>query len=368
MKFTCEKNALVSAISVASRTVAQKSTIPALEGIYIRAGVKLTLSGYNLETGITISVDADIQETGACIMPSRLFFDIIRKLPDDTVSISVDENFKVSIRGGISSFSITAMSSEDYPELPEVDSEKGIDLPQSELKAMIGGTSFAVSENQARPIHTGCLFELDGSRLNVAAVDGYRLSVRRETIEGMSGEMKFVVPGASLREIERILGEDDEPGEIFPDRKNILFRIGGTMLITRLIEGEFLNSRAAIPNDFEHVVDIDSHELISSIERVSLIVSEKLKNPVRFHFDGNYVQLSCVTAIGKSYDECPIDGCIEDLEIGFNNRYMLDALRASGTEKGRLQLKGSLNPIVISPTEGDKFTYLVLPVRLRAND
>lgn len=155
MKFTCEKNALVSAISVASRTVAQKSTIPALEGIYIRAGVKLTLSGYNLETGITISVDADIQETGACIMPSRLFFDIIRKLPDDTVSISVDENFKVSIRGGISSFSITAMSSEDYPELPEVDSEKGIDLPQSELKAMIGGTSFAVSENQARPIHTG---------------------------------------------------------------------------------------------------------------------------------------------------------------------------------------------------------------------
>ena len=153
MKFTCEKNALVSAISVASRTVAQKSTIPALEGIYIRAGVKLTLSGYNLETGITISVDADIQETGACIMPSRLFFDIIRKLPDDTVSISVDENFKVSIRGGISSFSITAMSSEDYPELPEVDSEKGIDLPQSELKAMIGGTSFAVSENQARPIH-----------------------------------------------------------------------------------------------------------------------------------------------------------------------------------------------------------------------
>ena len=142
MKFTCEKNALVSAISVASRTVAQKSTIPALEGIYIRAGVKLTLSGYNLETGITISVDADIQETGACIMPSRLFFDIIRKLPDDTVSISVDENFKVSIRGGISSFSITAMSSEDYPELPEVDSEKGIDLPQSELKAMIGGTTY----------------------------------------------------------------------------------------------------------------------------------------------------------------------------------------------------------------------------------
>ena len=177
MKFTCEKNALVSAISVASRTVAQKSTIPALEGIYIRAGVKLTLSGYNLETGITISVDAEIQQTGACIMPSRLFFDIIRKLPGDTVSISVDEKFKVSIRGGISSFSITAMSSEDYPELPEVESDKGISLPQNELKAMIGGTSFAVSENQARPIHTGCLFEVEDSSITVVAVDGYRLAL-----------------------------------------------------------------------------------------------------------------------------------------------------------------------------------------------
>ena len=170
MKFTCEKNALVSAISVASRTVAQKSTIPALEGIYIRAGVKLTLSGYNLETGITISVDAEIQQTGACIMPSRLFFDIIRKLPGDTVSISVDEKFKVSIRGGISSFSITAMSSEDYPELPEVESDKGISLPQNELKAMIGGTSFAVSENQARPIQTGCLMEVTEDSVTMVAV------------------------------------------------------------------------------------------------------------------------------------------------------------------------------------------------------
>ena len=238
MKFTCEKNALVSAISVASRTVAQKSTIPALEGIYIRAGVKLTLSGYNLETGITISVDADIQETGACIMPSRLFFDIIRKLPDDTVSISVDENFKVSIRGGISSFSITAMSSEDYPELPEVDSEKGIDLPQSELKAMIGGTSFAVSENQARPIHTGCLFEVADDSITVVAVDGYRLALRRWKAEEPIGRtLKFVVPAAALKEAEKILGDTDETCTFFLGSKHILFTIGEATLVCRLLEG-----------------------------------------------------------------------------------------------------------------------------------
>ena len=155
--------------------------------------------------------------------------------------------------------------------------------------------------------------------------------------------------------------------EIFPDSKNILFRIGGTTLITRLIEGEFLNYRAAIPNDFEHVVDIDSHELISSIERVSLIVSEKLKNPVRFHFDGNYVQLSCVTAIGKSYDECPIDGCIEDLEIGFNNKYMMDALKAAPQDKVTLELSSPITPCIIVPAEGEEnFLFMVLPVRLKA--
>ena len=192
MKFTCEKTQLVSAISVASRTVAQKSAITGLEGILVRAGVKVMLTGYNLETGITVSVDADVQENGACIMPARLFFDIVRKLPDDTVSIQVDENFKVSIKGGISSFTITALSADDYPELPDVDSEKGIRVPQCELKAMISGTIFAVSENQARPIHTGILFEVDNDSITSVAVDGYRLALRREPVEGYGGG----IPGA----------------------------------------------------------------------------------------------------------------------------------------------------------------------------
>ena len=213
MKFSCEKNLLVSAISVASRTVAMKSAIPALEGIYIRAGVKVMLSGYNLETGITVGVDAEIRETGEAIFPARLFFDIVRKLPDDTVEVSVDENFKVSIRGGISSFSITAMSAEDYPELPDVESEKGVMLPQKQLKEMISGTIFAVSENQARPIHTGCLFEVADDGITVIAVDGYRLALRRWTPEGGVGrQMKFVAPAAALKEVEKILTDSDDAG------------------------------------------------------------------------------------------------------------------------------------------------------------
>ena len=389
MKLSCEKEILLGLLGTASRAVTGKSSMPLLEGLLICADAStLTVTGYDMSMGIRTTTETDVVEPGSIeaatesqkslltlrtndeviVIKAKLLLDIVRKLPNDVVYIETDDKLMTTVKCGRAVFNLAATEADEFPALAEVSSATGFSLPQNILKSMISQTIFSVSDNESKPIHTGCLFELDGSRLNVAAVDGYRLSVRRETIEGMSGEMKFVVPGASLREIERILGEDDEPVEIFPDQKNILFRIGGTTLITRLIEGEFLNYRAAIPNDFEHVVSIDSHELISSIERVSLIVSEKLKNPVRFHFDGNYVQLSCVTAIGKSYDECPIDGCIEDLEIGFNNRYMLDALRASGTEKVRLQLKGSLNPIVISPTEGDKFTYLVLPVRLRAND
>lgn len=370
MKFTCEKNALVNAVSVASRTVAQKSTIPALEGIYIRAGVKLTLSGYNLETGITISVEADIQETGACIMPARLFFDIIRKLPDDTVSISVDERFKVSIRGGISSFSITAISSEDYPDLPEVESEKGISLPQTELKTMISGTSFAVSENQARPIHTGCLFEVEDAAITVVAVDGYRLALRRWTAEKPIGrKLKFVVPASALKEVEKILSDTDENCVFYVGSKHILFTIGEATLVCRLLEGEFLDWRRVLPQNQPIRLGVNVAKITASIERVGLIISEKLKSPVRCRFGENTADFRSVSTIGEAHDVCQIAGDGQDMEIGFNCRYLLDALRAIPDAECMMELVNGLSPIVMSPCdEKDRYRYMVLPVRLKAGE
>ena len=356
MKFSCEKETLLNLLNIASRAVTGKSSMPLLEGLLLAADADtLTITGYDLSMGIRTTAQVDVVEPGRIVLNSRLFCDIVRKLPQDVVYLETDDKLMTT-------------EADEYPALADVASDKGLSLPQPILKSMIAQTIFSVSDNESKPIHTGCLFEIEGSRLNVVAVDGYRLSVRRETVEGVPGDMKFVVPGTSLREIERILDDDDDIVEIFPDSKNILFRIGSTTLITRLIDGEFLNYRAAIPKEFEHEVSADRQELIQCIERVSLIVSEKLKNPIRFHFDGSYVQMSCVTAIGKSYDECPFDGSIENLEIGFNNRYILEALRAAGDEQVKLQLKGALNPMIISPMEGDKYTYLVLPVRLKAND
>ena len=369
MKFTCEKNQLVSAISVASRTVAQKSAISGLEGILVRAGVKVMLTGYNLETGITVSVDADIQETGACVMPARLFFDIIRKLPDDTVSIQVDESFKVSIKGGISSFTITALSADDYPELPDVDSEKGIRVPQNELKAMISGTIFAVSENQARPIHTGVLFEVDNDSITSVAVDGYRLALRRYLPEeSLERTLKFVAPAAALKEVEKILGDTDDPATFYPGSKHILFTIGDATLVCRILEGEFLDWRRVLPQNNPVKLVGNVSRLTDSIERVGLVISEKLKSPVRCKFGDNAAELRTVSTIGEAYDVCPIAGDGKDLEIGFNCKYLLDALRAVPDSECTLEMINGLSPIVLNPTEGNRYSYIVLPVRLKAGE
>lgn len=370
MKFTCEKALLVSAISVASRTVAPKSAIPSLEGLLVKAGVKVMLTGYNLETGITVGVPADIAEPGECIMPARLFFDIIRKLPDDEVTVSVDESFRVSIRGGISSFTITAMTAEDYPELPDVESEKGIPVPQRELREMISGTIFSASENMARPIHTGCLFEIADESVTVVAVDGYRLALRRYIPEQpLERTVKFVAPAAALKEVEKILDDTDDPAVIYLGTKHILFMIGDATLVCRILEGEFLDWRRVLPQNNPIKVAANVREVTDSIERVSLVISEKIKSPVRCTFGYNTADFRTTSTIGEAHDMCATAGDGKDLEIGFNSRYLLDALRAVPTPEVSLELINGLSPIVLNPCDGSgKFSYMVLPVRLKAGE
>ena len=366
MKFTCEKALLVSAISVAGRTVSPKSNIPCLEGILLRAGIGVQLTGFNLETGITVKVAAAVTEAGLCVMPARLFFDIVRKLPDDEVTIEVDSNLQVSIRGGASSFKITAMDADDYPDLPDVNSERGISIPQNALREMIGGTIFSVSENQARPIHTGCLMEVRDDGITMVAVDSFRLARRTWHSEKPIGrEMKFVVPATGLREVEKILSETDEPVVFTLGVKHILFEIGDATLVCRILEGEFIDWRRVVPTDNSIILTANVSELMSSIERVSLIVSEKIKSPVRCLFTENLADFKTVNTIGSAHDTCSISGNGKELEIGFNCRYLLDALRAVPSTEVTLELKNGLSPIVFTPVD-DKtdFSYMVLPVRL----
>ena len=327
MKFSCEKALLQAAISTTSRAVSPKSSIPALEGILLEAGSDLRLTGYNLETGIRTIVPADIREEGTLVLGARLFGEIVRKLPDDIVTFQ-SENYMVNIKCGMSEFNILGTDPEEFPELPTVEYQNSLILPQSRLKAMISQTLFAVSDNESRPIHTGSLFEVDSEGLTIVSVDGYRLALRHESIDKKEGAetFSFVVPGAALSEVEKICSDVDEPASVTQGARHVMFKVGDTMLVSRRLEGEFLAYRQAIPRNNAIKVEGDTRTLLTSIDRVSLIISDKLKSPLRCVFGDNVLSITTKTGIGDAADQCPISGDGQNLEIGFNNRYLMDAL------------------------------------------
>ena len=367
MRFTCEKSMLVTGLNITGRTVAQKSALSAIEGILCQATDELRLTGYNMETAITYAIEAEISDTGSCVLPAKLFGDIIRRLPEGPVTVVVDENYKVSIRAGYASFTISAESANDYPELPDVGSGRSVMIPQSALKELIGGTIFAVSENQGRPIHTGVKFEVEEDTVSAIAVDGFRLARRTyHTEENTGNKMAFVVPSAGLKEVEKILSDSDEDVAFTLGGRHILFTIGTATLICRLLEGDFLDWRKVVPTNSPVKLVANVGELTSSIERVGLIVSEKYKSPVRCVFSDQVLLLRTNTTIGAAEDRCTIAGDGKELEIGFNVRYLADALRAVPGEEVVLELTNSLSPIVLTPVdEKNDFSYMVLPVRIK---
>lgn len=367
IKFSCEKSLLVSAISVASRTVSPKSPLSVLEGIYLRAGLQLQLTGYNLETGITVDVPAEIRQQGECILPARLLFDIVRRLPDEMVSIEVDDDYKVSIECGIASYRISAESAADYPELPEVTGDDAVEIPQRDLRDLVSGTLFSVSDDATRPILTGVLFEIEADSVTAVSIDGFRLALRRYRPETPIGKtMQVVVPATALREVEKILGDTDEPARISLERHHILFSVGDATLVCRILEGAFMDWRKVLQTEPTIRLVADVEQLAMAFERVSLVVSEKFKGPARCLFGKNNVTLRTATVVGTAQDSCPLAGDGGDLEIGFNCRYVLDALRQVPSQEVTLELTNELNPIVLKPTDDkDNFTYLILPMRIK---
>ena len=367
MRFTCEKNMLVTGLNITGRAVAQKSSLSVIEGILCKAGVNLSLTGYNMETAITYQIDAEISDPGACILPAKLFGDIIRRLPEGPVTVVVDDNYKVSIRAGYASFTISAESAEDYPELPDVGSGKKVLIPQTALKDLISGTIFAVSENQGRPIHTGVKFEVEDDTVSAIAVDGFRLARRTYHMESGTGRtMAFVVPAQGLKEVEKILTDSEEDAGFVLGDKHILYSLGNATVICRLLDGEFLNWKKVVPTNCPIKLTAHVSDLASSIERVGLIVSEKYKSPVRCLFGNQVVQLRTSTTIGAAEDQCSLAGDGKELEIGFNVRYLADALRAIPSEEVMLELTNGLSPIVLTPADSKyDYAYMVLPVRIK---
>ena len=370
MKFSCEKALLQNAINVASRTVAQKSSIPALEGLLLHAENDLTISGYNMQTGIRTRLSADVTQQGELVLNARLFGDIIRKMPDDVITFSADDKQLVHLSCGDADFDILGLSAADYPELPEVEDDYCVSIQQKTLRAMIEQTSFAVSTNESRPVHTGALFEINDKGLTMVAVDGFRLAIRKEPLEKIEGgAFSFVTPGSALNEVQKICEDTEDLAEITLGRRHILFEVGDTQLICRRLEGEFLDYKNAIPRKNPITLIADTRALITSIDRVSVVISDKLKSPVRCTFDHDKVLLSAKTGNGEAKDICRLSGDGGGLEIGFNNRYLMDALRFAPADTVKIELNTGVSPAIIVPVDGEEnFLYMVLPVRLKATD
>ena len=365
MKILCEKQSLVDAVNNVGRAVAAKSALPALEGILLRAyGSSLFLAGYDMELGITTTIEAKVTEPGEIVLSSKLFTEIIRKLPGEDVVIQSNEKFNTLIQSGASEFTIMGFSGDDYPELPTINDGASVNVAQKTLRSMIRQTLFAVAQSDTRPVHTGVKFELEGGRLRLIAVDGSRLAMRTETIK--SDElMNFVVPGKTLSEVLKLLDDIDEPLYLTVGKRHIILEIGGYSVFSRLLDGEFLQYQKAIPVKTDTIVRVNTREMMDAVDRASLVINDRLKSPLICRFKENTISVSCITALGSASDSITarIDGQQE--EMGFNSRYLLEALRNTESDEIKIELSGAQAPMKIVPIVGEDFLFLVLPVRLK---
>ena len=366
MKIQCNTKDLTNACLNIQRCVPSKAVMPHLECILLRTvgNDSLSLSGFDLELGITTLLPVQAEKTGAAVLNAKTLCDILRHLPDESVLIDCDEKNMCTIRSGNAEYTLISLSPEDYPELPAVNEARALTVRRTALREMIKQTIFAVSMDDSKAVHRGIRFEISPGEIRLVALDGYRLAIRKDFIDYSAESFSFVVPSKTLAEVVKFIDDEDAFMHISVGARHILFEIGSYTLISRLLEGEVLNYRSAIPTAKSTTVRVNTRSLIECIERASIIINEKMKIPVRFIFDEDVIRISVVTALGSANDR--IAGSINGkrTEIGFNNRFILDALRSCDTDEVLIDLNGPIAPAVILPPEGESFLYLVLPVRL----
>lgn len=364
MRFKCMRSDLSAAVSNVSRAVSAKATIPALEGVLIKAyNDQLEISGYDLEIGIVTTVEASITEEGEIVVSARLFNEIIRKLPEEIVNIETDDRMITYINSGSADYQIVGINSTEYPELPNVEEISGLTVNAEILKNMIRQTVFATSDNMAKPIYTGSLFEIKDGLFKIEAVDGFRMAIREENVDS-DITAKFVVPGKTQNEILKLITDNKKDVTIVVGQRHIIFKIESYSIVSRLLEGNFLDYKMPSSASTEFV--INTRILASSVERMALLTNEKIQSPVRCSITADEIKLSCSTTVGRANDVIAASVRGNDVEIGFNNRYLLDALKNADTDEVKVMLNGSLQPMIIRPVDGQSFTFLVVPMRLAA--
>lgn len=366
MKFICNKNELSEAISNVSSAVSQRSTIPALSGIKVTVNEgSLELTAYNLEMGIKTSITARTEGTGEFVASPHLFSEFTRRMSGDEISFEINENNVINITNSSTDAAFPAISAEEFPELPSVESGRSFTVKQTALRSMIMQTSYAASTNESKPVLTGELFDIEDKNFNLVAIDSFRLAIRKERIE--SGEnFNFVVPKKALLQVASLIKEDPEKEcTISVNQSHVIFEVGNVYVITRLLEGNFVNYKLSIPSESKTEVIINKREFSDCLERCALLNEEKAKAPVRCEIGDGMVKINFRSSVGKLSDEIPADITGDKLTIGINNRMFLEALRAADGDKLRMRFNGPLKVIEILPLENEDYIFLIMPIQLK---
>ena len=370
MKVICEKEKILKGITSVINGVASKTTMPILEGILIQTNDnELKLTSYDLEIGIEYTVEAKIIEQGNTVVNATMFSEIIRKLPSKEIKISVNENKLLEIECEGSLYKLATMNPDEFPELPKINVDNSIEIEQTILKNMIRKTIFAVSTEENRPIFTGCLFEVNDNKLNVVAVDGYRLAIKSNVINEKANSFSSVIPGKTLNEVNKIISDSFDTIKIGISRNQALFEMENCKLVTRLLDGEFLKYSNAIPSAWETRIKVNKGNIQDCFERISLIsassIEKEKKYPVKVNIELGKVTISCANQTGDAKEEIYVETEGKELEIGFNPRFFLDALKAIDDEEVYLEFGTNRSPCIIKPIEEGNYIYMILPIKMK---
>lgn len=366
MKIQISQRDLSKHINIAQKGISSRSTLPILSGILLETEEgRLKLTSTDLEISIETYVDCQIEREGSIVINSRIFGDIVRKLPDSTIYIDVDEERNMNIKCENSEFNILGQDPEEYPNLPIVVKNQDFRIPKDIFKSAIRQTVFATSEDETRPILTGVLMEITEGDISFVALDGYRLALKRIDMSSeIEEKIAMVIPGRALSEVNKIIEDDEEDIIITSAPGNIIFNLGSTKMYSRLLEGQFFNYRDIIRQDHETTFLVDKRKLQNSLERASLLAKEEKANLIKLSVANGRISIMSNSEIGDVHEEIPIDIEGEDVDIAFNSRYLLEGIRVIDADEIRLNFMGSLNPCIINPVEEEDYIYLVLPVRL----
>ncbi len=367
MKIVCSKADLTRGVDIVSKAVPSRTTMSILECILIDSSSnEIKLTANDMELGIETIIDGKIEEKGIIALDARVFSEIVRKLPDNDVLIETDDTYRTIITCEKAKFNIAGRSGDEFSNLPYVEKDDKISISEFTLKEMIRQTIFSVADNENNKMMTGELFEIEDNRMRLVSLDGHRISIRNIELKENYDPRKVIVPGKSLREVSRILpGEAEDMVDIYFTKNHILFEFGDTKVLTRLIDGEYFHIDQMLSTDYETKVIINKKEFLNCIDRATLLVREGDKKPVIINVEDGYMDLKINSYIGSMDEEIEIEKEGKDIMIGFNPKFLLDALRVIDDEEVCLYLVNAKAPCFIRDDVGT-YIYLILPVNFNA--